>query len=109
MLCSKIITKYLVLQSFHVENLNGNCRWTICVIYGTPLGNLIDRDEFYSMFSSEYVELALPYKNYHMETTFEKAIKVWAMELMVLVPDRILKWFDELWHPLDATIVMQLS
>ena len=54
--------------------------------------HLIDRDEFYSFFSSECAKLiSLPYENYHMETAFEKANKEWAMELMVLVADRILK------------------
>ena len=70
------------------------------------VGNLIDRNEFYSMFSSECAELALPYENYHMETAFENANKEWAMELMVLVADRILKWYDDD-IPLDATIVTQ--
>ena len=58
------------------------------------------------MFLSECAELALPYKNYHMETAFENANKEWAMELMVLVADRILKWYDDD-IPLDATIVTQ--
>ena len=70
------------------------------------VGNLIDRNEFYSMFSSECAKLALPYENYHMETAFENANKEWAMELMVLVTDRILKWYDDD-IPLDATIVTQ--
>ena len=69
------------------------------------VGKLIDRDEFYSLFSSECAKLALPYENYDMETAFEKANKEWAMELMVLVVDRILKWSDDI--PLDATIVTQ--
>ena len=55
------------------------------------------------MFSSESAELALPYENYHMETAFENANKEWAMELIVLVADRILKWYDDI--PLGATIV----
>ena len=32
--------------------------------------NLIDRNEFYSMFSFECAELALPFENYHMETVY---------------------------------------
>ena len=35
--------------------------------------NLIDRDRFYSVFSSACSEVALPYENYHMETAFENA------------------------------------
>ena len=68
--------------------------------------NLIDRDKFYSIFSSACAELALPYENYHMETAFENANKEWARELMVLVADRILKLYDDD-IPLDATIVTQ--
>ena len=55
------------------------------------IGNLIDRDQFYSMFSSECAELTLPYENYHMDTAFENANKEWTMELMVLVADRMPK------------------
>ena len=44
------------------------------------VGNLIDRDEFYSMSSSECAERALPYEHYHMETAIENANKEWAME-----------------------------
>ena len=40
--------------------------------------------------SSECAEHAVPYKNYYMETAGEKANKEWAIELMVLVADRIL-------------------
>ena len=70
------------------------------------IGNLIDRNEFYSIFSSECGKLALPYENYHMEMAFKNANQEWAMELMVLVADRILKWYnDDI--PLDATIVTQ--
>ena len=58
------------------------------------------------MFSFERAELALLYVNYHMEAAFENANKEWAMELMVLVADRILKWYDDD-IPLDATIVTQ--
>ena len=68
--------------------------------------NLIDRDKFYSLFSSACAELALPYENYNMETAFENANKEWATELMVLVADRILKLYDDD-IPLDATIVTQ--
>ena len=68
--------------------------------------NLIDRDRFYSVFSSACAEVALPYENYHMETAFENANKEWATELMVLVADRILKLYDDD-IPLDATIVTQ--
>ena len=57
------------------------------------VGNLIDRNALYSMFSSECAELALPYETYHMKTAFENANKEWAMKLMVLVADRILKWW----------------
>ena len=70
------------------------------------VGNLIDRNEFYSIFSFECAELTLPYENYHMETAFENANKQWAMELMVQVVDRILKWYDDD-IPLDAKIVTQ--
>ena len=70
------------------------------------VGNLIDRNKFYSLFSSACAELALPYENYHMETAFENANKEWAMELMVLVADRILKLYDDD-IPLNATIVTQ--
>ena len=72
------------------------------------IGNLIDRDEFYSMLSSECTELALLYEDYHMETAFKNANKKLAMELMVLVAESILKWFDDD-IPLDATIVPQES
>ena len=41
-----------------------------------------------------------------METAFENANKEWAIELTVLVADRILKWYDYD-IPLDATIVTQ--
>ena len=41
-----------------------------------------------------------------METAFENANMEWPMELMVLVADRILKWYDND-IPLDATIVKQ--
>ena len=58
------------------------------------------------MFSSECAEIALPYKNYHMETAFENANKEWAIEMMGLVVARILKWYDDD-IPLDATIVTQ--
>ena len=53
------------------------------------VGNLIDRNEFYSMLSFECTEIALSYENYHMETAFENANKEWAMELIVLVADRL--------------------
>ena len=82
------------LQVHHIRQL-----WNV-------VGNLIDRNEFYSIFSSECAELALPYENYDMETAFENANKEWTMELMVLVVDRILKWYDDD-IPLDATIVSQ--
>ena len=39
-----------------------------------------------------------------METAFEKANKEWVMELIVLVVDRILKYYDDD-IPRDATIV----
>ena len=42
------------------------------------VGNLIDRNEFYSIFSFECAELTLPYENYDMETAFENANKEWA-------------------------------
>ena len=58
------------------------------------------------MFSSEYAELALLYENYHMETAFENANNEWAIELMVLIVDKILKCYDDD-SPLDATIVTQ--
>ena len=68
------------------------------------IGNLIDHnefysmfylncDEFYSLFSYECAKRTLPYENCHMETAFEKANKERAMELIVLVVDRILKYY----------------
>ena len=66
------------LQSVCLEpewELQGRQLWN-------AVGNWIDRDEFYSMVSSECSELALPYENYHMETAFENANKKRAKKLM---------------------------
>ena len=99
---------YKVFAFAKLSNLEPE--WELQVQYIRQLwntvGNLIDRNEFYSMFSFECAELALPYENYHMETAFENANKEWAMELMVQVVDRILKWYEDD-IPLNATIVTQ--
>ena len=58
------------------------------------VGNLIDRNEFYSMCPSKCAKLALPYENYHMQTALENANKERAMKLMVFVADRI---FEVVW------------
>ena len=66
------------------------------------VGNMIDRNEFYSILSAECAKIVSSYENYHMETAFENANEEWAM----LVAGRILKWYDDD-IPLDATIIMQ--
>ena len=53
------------------------------------VGNLIDHNKFYSMFSAECANLALSYENYHMEAALENANMEWAMELIVLIAERI--------------------
>ena len=40
-------------------------------------------------------ELELPFEDYYIEEAFEKAKKEWGGELMILVADMILKWYDD--------------
>ena len=76
---------YKVFAFAKLPNLEPECELQVQYIrqLWNAVGNLIDRDEFYSTFSSECAELALRYENYHMETAFENENKEWAMERMV--------------------------
>ena len=45
-------------------------------------------------FTSECFQFELPFEKYDIEEAFDKARKEWKEELMNLVADIILKWYD---------------
>jgi len=55
----------------------------------------IDRKEFLSSFSSVCKQLDLPFKEYDLDSAFEKAQTEWAEEIMVATADQLLKWNED--------------
>ena len=72
--------------------------WSFQVDYLHKLWNtaadMINRTEFWLSFTSECFQLELSFEEYNIEETFGKAKKEWK-ELMILVADMILKWYDD--------------
>ena len=95
MLFSKTIIKclyFLLLErlqrewELQVQNLHD---------FWNAVGDMIDRAELWLSFTSECFELELSFEDYAIEEAFEKAKKEWSEELMILVADMILKWYDD--------------
>ena len=66
--------------------------------------DMMNRAEFWLSFTSECFQFELPFEEYDIEGAFDKARKEWKEELMILVADMMLKWYDDD-IPTTATIV----
>lgn len=70
-------------------------------------GDLIERAQFYLAFTSDCFQLELPFEDYNIEEAFEKANNEWTEELMVLVADMILKWYDDAIPPKAEIVTLE--
>ena len=73
--------------SFQVDNLHE--LWNIAA------DMLTAPNSFWLSFTSACFQFELLFEEYDIEEVFDKARKEWKEELMILLADMILKWYDD--------------